>query len=282
MLGNAFPITAPPVDTRLLVPRIESGRWVRAADDRAIVVSRSLVQREPTLVLGRRVALDVGGRREEWTVVGIADAGPLPSAFVSRAAIVASSGEPGVSAVMVASAVPGMGAQVDLIQRVRADLTAAGFAVSGSQLVAENRRVMEDHLLMVVQFLAVMGWVMIAVGGMGLASTMSLAVLERTREIGVLRTIGARHGAIMGMIQTEGLVITLAAWLCAIPLSIPVSVALASAFSRVMLEVPPTILPSGAVVAEWLGVLVAACVVACAWPAVRATRVPIARALAYE
>ena len=65
------------------------------------------------------------------------------------------------------------------------------------------------HLLMVADFLGVMAWVMIAVGGLGLASTMSLAVLERTREIGVMRAIGARHGAIHLIIQVEGLVIAL-------------------------------------------------------------------------
>ena len=52
-----------------------------------------------------------------------------------------------------------------------------------------------DHLLMVVDFLAAMGWTMLVVGALGLGSTMALAVLERTREIGVLRAIGAGDGA---------------------------------------------------------------------------------------
>ena len=77
---------------------------------------------------------------------------------------------------------------------------------------------------MVVEFLGVMGWVMIAVGGMGLGSTMSLAVLERTREIGVLRAIGARHRDIVTMLQVEGTVIALLGWLVSIPLSVPMSI----------------------------------------------------------
>ena len=74
---------------------------------------------------------------------------------------------------------------------------------------------------MVAGFLGNMSLLMLVVGGLGLASTMSLGVLERTREIGVLRAIGARHGSILAMVQIEGLVIALLSWALAIPLSLP-------------------------------------------------------------
>jgi putative ABC transport system permease protein len=135
---------------------------------------------------------------------------------------------------------------------------------------------------MVVQFLGMMGWVMIVVGGMGLASTMSIAVLERTREIGVLRAIGARHGAILRIVQAEGLVIALLAWAVSLPLSVPMSLALADAFGKVMFPVPVSAWPElqGALI--WLALVVVVSIAACAWPARRATHVPIARALSYE
>jgi putative ABC transport system permease protein len=60
------------------------------------------------------------------------------------------------------------------------------------------------------------------------------------------------------------------------------SVALGEAFGRVMLRVPLTVLPEGAGVLWWLALVVVVSLVACAWPAIRATRVTIARALAYE
>jgi len=154
--------------------------------------------------------------------------------------------------------------------------------VADSTLMSEMRRAVEDHLLMVVQFLGVMGWVMIAIGGMGLASTMSLAVLERTREIGVMRAIGARHGAILGMIQLEGLVIASLGALAALLLSVPVSVVLADAFGKVMFTVPLRLWPSTAGLLTWFGMVALVSVLACALPARRATRIPTARALSYE
>jgi putative ABC transport system permease protein len=144
------------------------------------------------------------------------------------------------------------------------------------------RRVVADHLLMVVQFLGVMGWVMIAVGGMGLASTMSLAVMERTREIGVLRAIGARHRDILALIETEGATIALLAWLIALPLSVPMSVGLAAAFGRIMFPVPAAYVPEPAGVAGWFIMVLLVSLFACAWPARRALQVTPAAALAYE
>jgi putative ABC transport system permease protein len=129
----------------------------------------------------------------------------------------------------------------------------------------------------------IMSQAMIVVGGLGLASTMSLSVLERTREIGVLRAIGARHGAILTMVQAEGLVIGIASWALAIPLSIPMSVILGRTFGRIMMPVRiTTLVPEPSGVLAWLGVVVVVSLVACAWPAYRATRVTTAAALAYE
>src|SRR5205085_5416116 len=108
----------------------------------------------------------------------------------------------------------------ELVRRIRSELGDRGFDVATSQLLSQQRVVIEDHLLMVAGFLGNMSLLMIVVGGLGLASTMSLAVLERTREIGVLRAIGAQHGTILRMIQIEGLVIAVLSWAVAIPLSL--------------------------------------------------------------
>ena len=123
-----------------------------------------------------------------------------------------------------------------------------------SQLMEPARRVMEDHLLMVAGFLGVMAQLMIVVGGLGLGSTMSLGVLERTREIGVLRAIGARHGAILAMVQVEGLVVGILSWAIALPLSIPMSLVLGKAFGRIMLAGAGDLVPQLPAVLQWLGI----------------------------
>lgn len=282
MSGGVFAITAPPVATRLLLTEVDSGRWLRAGDGRSMVVNRSLLRLEPSLAIGKPVTVLMGGRAVEWTVVGVVEGAPSPAAYASREALAPLVTDGRVASVVVASAYEGEGNTFALIQRLRAALGEQGMEVASSQLLAESRRVVEDHLLMVVDFLGSVAWLMLLVGALGLASTMGLAVLERTREIGVLRAIGATHRSIFAVIQVEGVTIALLSWAVAIPLSIPMSVVLATAFGRIMLRVPVTYLPNAGGVITWLVVVLGVSVVACAWPARRAMRVSTAAALAYE
>ena len=170
----------------------------------------------------------------------------------------------------------------DMRRAVEQRLRDEGLEVSGSGAMAEAKSSIEDHLLMVSEFLMLMSFLMIVVGGLGLASTMSLAVLERTREIGVLRAIGARHGAIHAIIQAEGLMVALMSWVVALPLSFPMSWVLGQTFGAVFFKMPVRFVPDLGALGLWLALVVVISVVACAWPAYRATRVPAARALAWE
>jgi putative ABC transport system permease protein len=281
-VGSPFVVTAPPAATRLLDLRVDEGRWLRPGDTRAMVVNRSAIRAQPVLRVGSTVTLVIDGRSADWEIIGVVETGPSPSAYAPREVIGAMVSGGNASTVVVRSAYQGEASQLDLIQRLRVALVARGITVTSSLVVAEARRGTEDHLLMVVDFLGSMAWLMILVGGLGLASTMGLAVLERTREIGVLRAIGARHGAILAMIQVEGLTIALLSWGLAVPLSVPISVLLGKAFGRIMLRVPVIWLPDAKGVALWLALVVVVSLLACAWPARRAMRVPTAAALAYE
>lgn len=280
-LGNGFTVVALPDSSTLFSARLTSGRWLRAGDERALVAATGLVRQEPGLTVGSRVRLIVAGTAAEWTVVGTVAGGPAPTAYTSRAALAEFAGV-GAATVVVRSTLAGEASQLDLIQRIRAALLEHGMPVASSMRLAESRRSTEDHLLMVVDFLGAMAWLMLVVGGLGLGSTMAIAVLERTREIGVLRAIGARDGAILLLVQSEGLTIGLLSWVIALPLSVPMSLLLGEAFGRIMLPVEARPLPDATAVGIWFALVLVVSLLASAWPAWRAMRVPAARALAYE
>jgi putative ABC transport system permease protein len=287
LYGDAFALVGLPPSSPLLAPAILHGRGIAAGDGNVLVVSRSLLKDEPTLRLGADVELrladmPVNGKPTRWRVVGIVDVGPQPLAYAPVVALNAARGDERASALLLTTASREPAAQLETILRVRAALDAAGIAVGGSELMSETRRAFEDHLLMVVQFLGVMAWAMIAIGGIGLASTMSLGVLERTREIGVMRALGAPDRAIVSLVQVEGLVVAALAWIASLLLSIPIGHLLADAFGRVMFAVPMQTLPNASGAVAWAAMLAVVSTVACTWPARRAVRLPAARALAYE
>lgn len=53
-----------------------------------------------------------------------------------------------------------------------------------------------------------------------LINTVTMVVLERTREIGILRCIGAHARDIRRIFATEGMTVALAGWLVGIPLGL--------------------------------------------------------------
>jgi len=278
--GNTFPVSAIPAETRYLEMQPVAGRWLRNGAAREIVIGARLLDVAPESAVGTTVTLRIGSQVSEWTVVGVVPS-VLASAFVTREAWAALRGDALLTRAVVSLAGRDLVAQSEARRAIHASLSAAGLRV-GSALVMESRASVEDHLLLVADFLSAMGWLILVVGGLGLATTMSLAVLERTREIGVLRAIGARHGAIHLIIQGEGLVVAVLSWLLAIPLSIPMARVLGDAFGRIFFRTPLALAPDPRGVVAWLAVVVMVSLLACAWPAWRATRISARAALAYE
>ncbi|MFO7680759.1 MAG: FtsX-like permease family protein [Chloroflexota bacterium] len=120
------------------------------------------------------------------------------------------------------------------------------------------------------------------VGSIGLMGTMGMNVMERTREIGVMRAIGAVDGEIIKSVVIEGMMIGLISWTAAVVLSFPISFVLLRLISTAMID---TIMPLQITwlgFAIWLGVVVFLSVVASMVPARSAARLTIREVLAYE
>jgi putative ABC transport system permease protein len=281
-VGNAFDLLAVPVHSRVLAPMLRNGRWLLDDEHDSVVIGSALLKDNPGLQPGQRMPLLIEGRPVSLRIVGVVDSGPEALAYTSQRELVAWRGGELASILLVRASDRGDAGQLELIHRLRAALENQGVAVGASRLLSDARQGIEDHLQMVVSFLGMMGWVMIVVGGMGLASTMSVGVLERQREIGVLRAIGASGRAILGMVQLEGLVMALLGWLLSLPLSVPVSVLLGEAFGRVMFAIPTSLTPEPSSALRWLALVTAVSVLACAWPARQAMRMPVVKALQYE
>jgi putative ABC transport system permease protein len=280
-IENRFTITAPSANTPLLDMRPAGGRWLRDTDTTALVVSRELADAEPALALGSWTTLLIDGATRRWQVVGVV---PIPGrvAYANRRFVATALGVATASALAVRFTDTDSTTHQATLDRVRASLESAGVAVSVAQRMSEARSAAEDHLVMVVDFLIVAAQLTVIVAALGLASTMGLAVLERTREIGVMRAVGATPRAIMAAVQGEGLLIAAVSASIAVPLSVPMSVALGAAFGRMMFPVPVSLLPVGSAVGLWFAVALGAAALACAGPARRATRISARAAMAHD
>jgi putative ABC transport system permease protein len=161
-------------------------------------------------------------------------------------------------------------------------LKARGFDVAG---VAAGQQTQEDNaqsINIMVIFLLMMALLTAVVGSIGLTGTMGMNVLERTREIGVMRAIGAVDLEIIKTVVIEGIMIGWITWLIAIVVSFPISSALLNIISTAMMgsDIRLTFTMQG--IAYWFGVVTALSFLASILPARNAARLTINEVLSYE
>jgi putative ABC transport system permease protein len=91
------------------------------------------------------------------------------------------------------------------------------------QMASEWRQQQTSQTDVLVYFMLVMAILTAIVGGLGLMGTMSINTLERTREIGVMRAVGASNMDIQMIVLVEGLTIGLISWAISLVISIPIT-----------------------------------------------------------
>ena len=110
---------------------------------------------------------------------------------------------------------------------------------------------------------------------------LSIGVIERTKEIGVLRALGARSRTILGIFVMEGLLQGLLSWVLAVPVSLLVSRPLADALGHAMFGATLDFQYNWPAVGIWFGVILMISVLASLLPARGATRISVRDSLAY-
>jgi len=272
-------------DTGLIrSPAISEGRWLTPEDDNAVVVPSSLFQNEPDLGLGKNIILKIYGKEESFKIVGAF----LGSSF---AAIIYTNYD---YITRVSNRVGETDALLVTTQAHDADSVKAqskaleehfehmGLRVSMVTTLPNERAEVEVAFDAIVALLLVMAILLALVGGLGLMGTMSINVLERTREIGVLRAIGAPNRGVAQVFMLEGITIGLLSWLMGSLLAIPMSQGLNQAVGGAMMGVPLTYSYSMPGLWLWLVVVLILSALASFIPARNASRLTVREVLAYE
>ena len=277
---------APHVDESALVqaPAIVDGRWLMPEDNNAVLVPTTLLQDEPDLGIGRDIVLKIYGKEEHFTIVGTFVGIPFAPViyanydYLSRVAnrvgqadtlLVRTQGHDPASVKTQSKALENHFEHIGLRVNTVTTLTneRAEAAVSF------------DALVMLLLAMAVL---LALVGGLGLMGTMSINVLERTREIGVLRAIGAPNRSVAQVFILEGITIGLLSWVLGSLLAFPLSQGLNQAVGVAVMGAPLTFAYSLPGLWTWLVVVLLLSALASFIPARNASRLTVREVLAYE
>jgi len=285
--GDPLLLLAAPEGSSMARYPLVAGRRLQPGDRDAIVVSHGLAENRPELSLGGSIDLNVAGETARFEVVGIVrQIGDIGIGYLSvtRLEALTTSGgasEAGFDLVRIESTSDG-GALDALARTAEAALTGAGFEVAATDSAAEQREVFDDHWILIVGMLGAMAMLVAAVGAIGMASTMSLNVIERRREIGVMRAVGAGTWTVLQVVLTEGLLIGALSWTVALALSLPLTLLVGNTVGGLLIQTPLELALSPLGVALWLAIVTLVAAVAIAIPALEASELPVHQVLAYE
>ena len=276
-----------PVNSDFYREVIVAGRWLVPGDGHAIVLNRDTADKN-NLHVGDRVTLEIAGTsKSDWQIVGLyqviysdnfsSDAIYAPQSTVYHASNKFNRGdllhvrtslhaEPFVDAVTT---------------QLKDQFETRNLKLGYSQTEMESRRRSASTFSIFISMLLALAVIVAGVGGIGLMGALSISVVERTKEIGVLRAIGARSHTIMGMFMMEGVLQGVISWAISVLASLGLARVVASAMGSAIFNMELSYQYNWTAVGVWLVIVLIISTLASIIPAHNATRVSVRDSLSY-
>ena len=280
---GAFQVVGIPPSTSLVSFPLLEGRWLAPGDIHAVVLNHMASGNAQSARVGDAVTIAAAGGRHSWRVVGLVrDLGSPATAYVSDETYALASGGRGKTSQLIVATEPLSDAgRADVIRRVDRTLESAGIGIDVSIPSHVLRSAVGEHMAVMMGLILALSGLMTLVGLLGLGAAMSIAVVERTRELGVMQAVGATPGLVLRVVLTEGVFVGLCSAVAAVALAVPWTALVGSVVGNLAFRVPLPLVMSPTAVVIWPIAAVLFSALATAFPARRACRMTVREALAY-
>ncbi len=284
--GTEVQFIAPRSDSKLIRPILLAGRWLTPQDENAIVVGPHLLLARSDLKVGDTVSIQIDSRETSWQIVGVyqmAGNSTPPLIYTNYEYLSRLTNQAGlVGDLCVITTAHDGATQEQAAKELEAVFKQAGLEVSGSRTSDEWRKGQTASMDVIIICMMVMAVLVAVVGSLGLMGTMSMNVLERTREFGVMRSIGASNQAIFQLVVVEGLLIGVLSWLIAIAAAIPITYVLNQGVGTAILTVAMNFAFGWEGLTLWLALVTVLSALSSLLPAWNAVRLTVREVLAYQ
>jgi putative ABC transport system permease protein len=288
--GSGTVMIGIPADSTFYRPLMIAGRWLQPGDGRVIVISKDTAD-DNNLKLGDTVTLNLFELGDaEWQVIGIYQLifnnafGPTPIYAPLEAFATATKqyNEGNRLLVQTTSQDPATVEKLYIqLKNLFEDRNMEIINTFEANTIHQDRAEAVSQFSIMTTMLLALAIIVAVVGGISLMGALSLGVVERTREIGVMRAIGAHSRTIMGMFVMEGILQGLLSWLLAVPLSFALARLLANALGQVMFDANLDYQYNYPAVLIWLVIILVISTLASILPTRTATRISVRESLAY-
>jgi putative ABC transport system permease protein len=274
-------------DSETVEPVIIDGRWLEETDTNQIVLNEDLVSDLDEAAVGDQITLTIMGSEYEFEIAGIVSKHLVgPRIYLNASSFSEVTGADGVfDQIRVRTSLEEISAdeqQDDVALALEERFKDLGYATEAAQTRNAITDFYTEPFNIILMVLVIMAGLLALVGGLSLAGTMGINVMERTREIGVLRSVGASNGSIRQVVALEGVMIAFLSWLIVSIVSSPFSAALAGAVILAVLDTTLTFSYSFGGLFLWLAIIVVIGVISSLSPARSAVRLTVREVLDYD
>jgi putative ABC transport system permease protein len=286
--GEAVSLLAPPAGSQLVVPMVEEGRWIEPGDENVITLNERFHEIFPDMQPGDTITFDILGDEHDFEVAGFFQMAGRSSGYLAYTSYEYLSdliGQPNeANAFRITASRPEISLQEQktLGQEIKRQLEASGYSVTQVEAGQSLTDTTTDGLNILTGFLIIMASLIAIVGSIGLTGTLSMNVLERTREIGIMRSIGANNRTLRNLVMVEGLLIGIISWFLGTLLAFPISILLSNAINYALFGATVAFTFTIHGIFIWLVVVLILSVLASVLPARNSARLTIREVLAYE
>lgn len=276
-----------PPESPMLAPNILEGRWLKPDDGNAVVIGMGLLDVEPDLKLGKDVVIKINGKEKTFTIVGVIEMiGNQTVGYIAYlpyktfTSITNQENRADISIVTtLASDKATKKAIGSALENAYKD---AGINVGSSVFTEDERMEINSAFSILIVLLMVMVVLLSFVGGFGLTGTMSLNVIDRSREIGVIRAFGGSNRTVFRIVVIEGVVIGVISWIFGLLLAVPLTWLFCDLIGRSFLSMTLAYRFSMFGSLLWLVLVIILSIISSTIPARSAVQVTVREVLSYE
>jgi len=284
---NRLSVVAAPNDTDLIKWDLIKGQWLGTAAEGVpeIVVNQAAYEELDFPVIGGVYQLFSENKNVEVRIIGVVKQFDRPRIYIDKSRYDQIFNPDNlVKNILFVAEQKDYDSVIDFKKEIESLIEPTGFVVANVVSQAEMSKIIFDHLNIILSILTFLALLVLFVSALGMGSATGINIMERTREIGVLRAIGATPAMILRLFTLEGMVVSVVGIALGLLLAWPLSVQ-SSAFFGTLIMGANTPLDfafsvEGFIITIAITLLFG--LIASALPAKRALRVSVREALAYE
>ncbi|MBB2182192.1 ABC transporter permease [Lachnospiraceae bacterium MD1] len=222
--------------------KLIDGRQIKADDANAVVITNHLIKYYPHLTVGDVITLKINNNDCDFHVVGIMNMAGQPTdpiLLVNYSYLNSLlQGEDQVTEICISTNEQTEAYQQEVITKIEEILSQEGITIMETMPGADLLENFQTPITIIVALLMFLAIMLSIVGTIGQSGTLNLNVLERAKEFGIMRSVGATNRQLNMTIVMEGLILGIVAWIFAVILSQPLTLIANSLLGNLLFTTP--------------------------------------------